>query len=480
MNKEVPEQAGDDSRQVLVIDDDSADRLVFQELVQSLGFHCLVAEDGDSGLRLLRENACDILLTDLQMPGKDGFTVLKEALEWDPILPVIMITGMASIEKAVEAIRLGAHDFIPKPLERHHLEVGLRRALAYRQLQEQNLELRRRLELRDGFSRIVGQSRMMRSVFSLIERAAPVDTSILVYGESGTGKELVARAVHANSSRRAKEFVALDCVALPSNLIESELFGHEKGAFTGADQRRIGLLETAHGGTLFLDEVTELDPSLQAKLLRVLQERQFRRIGGRELIDLDIRILAATRREPLQAVKDGLFREDLYYRLAVIPIQLPPLRERSSDIPLLIGAFLEEFGERLPRIPEFSGEVIAALQQYAWPGNVRELKNMVERLCVLTVGTTVCMRDLPPEIRGNAGAEEDRNTSAEVAGIRPFTEVKNKIINDFEIRYLQKLLAQFNGNLSQAAKTAGVDRKTLHRLCQKHGVRGKLENRMRN
>lgn len=451
---------------ILVVDDDPGILQFCQAALEASGHETLAAQDGDAALEIVRREQLDVMITDLQMPGMNGFQIMREAAQLAPDLPCIMITGLATVENAVEAMKHGAYDFIQKPINFDHMTLTVRKALERKRLIEQNQQLRQDLDDRLSFSGIVGGSREMHAIYALIEKAAPTNASVLIHGESGTGKELIARAIHGNSARKDETFVAVDCVALPTQLLESELFGHEKGAFTGAETQRIGLLEMAQGSSVFLDEITELDIDLQAKLLRVLQERQFRRIGGRRLIDLDIRIIAATKRNPEEAVAGERLREDLYYRLNVIPVHLPPLRQRRGDVPLLIRHFADEFGKQLGAPPLFSADVVECLQNYQWPGNIRELRNMIERLCILSSGSKIEVRDLPSSLRRPAAAAPATEWLADLS----FKEAKTRVVDRFEVTYLEQIMDQHDGNISKAAEHSGVDRKTLHRLINKHGL----------
>jgi DNA-binding NtrC family response regulator len=387
-----------------------------------------------------------------------------------------MITAFASIESAVAAVKEGAFDYLTKTFTVDQLQVSVERALRQRRLQVENRNLRDQLQATFGLENVIGRSPAMTRTFELVKKAARSDANILIGGESGTGKELIARAVHANSPRVSRPFVPVDCASLPEPLLESELFGHEKGAFTGAIRTKPGLIETAHRGTLFLDEIGDIPLALQSKLLRAIQERQVRRVGATSLIDVDVRIVSATNRDLREAVTRGQFREDLYYRINVIAIMLPPLRDRDGDITLLAHAFLKKFGK--DRVAGFDDEALATLEAYPWPGNVRELQNVVERACALTDGDVVKRRDLPEYVvsrqglRGATpppGSEVDPRQAA-MHGV-PLVEARERWMAVLEGAYLRDLLDRHDGNISAAAKAAGVDRKTFHRLVAKHHVR---------
>ena len=381
---------------ILVVDDepDMVDNCV--RILRRAGYRCMSATDPHRALALLESERPDLLLTDLKMPEIDGLTLLRRAHELDAALPVVVITAFATIESAVAAIKDGAFDYLPKNFSVDELTLVVERALRQRRLALENRNLREQLQTTLALDNVIGRSPAMAQVFELVKKAARSEANILVMGESGTGKELIARAVHANSPRAAQAFVPVDCASLPENLLESELFGHEKGAFTGAVRTKPGLMEVAGGGTLFLDEIGDLPVSLQVKLLRALQERQIRRVGGTALIDVDVRVVSATNRNLREAAAKGQFREELYYRINVIEIRLPPLRERAGDIRLLAHAFLKRYGQG--RVLGYDDTAIAVLEAYAWPGNVRELQNVVERACALAEGDTVTRRDLPDHI----------------------------------------------------------------------------------
>jgi DNA-binding NtrC family response regulator len=462
----------------ILIADDEPDMVEnLTRILRRAGHRCLRATDGERAAALLESERPDLLITDLRMPGLDGMGLLQRAREMDPALPVIVITAYGTIESAVAAIKQGAFDFLPKTFSVDELLVVVERALRQRHLQVENRNLRQQLQQTLGFENIVGRSPAMARVFELVRKAARSEANILIRGESGTGKELIARAVHANSPRAGQPFVPVDCASLPENLLESELFGHEKGAFTGAVRAKPGLMEVARGGTLFLDEIGELSLALQSKLLRALQERQIRRVGGTALIDVDVRLVSATNRDLRDAVSRGRFREELYYRVNVIEIALPPLRERAGDVALLAHAFLKRYGQG--RLRGFDEDTLAALERYAWPGNVRELQNVVERACALADGDTVRLRDLPEYVvRGGGtvsrpapgGPAGDVPVLADGEDL-PLKAAKERWMGVLEASYLRRLLDRHAGNVSAAARAAGVDRKTFHRLLKKYRLR---------
>src|SRR3954454_21450040 len=385
-------------KHLLLVDDESALREAIAERLADHGFVVEQADSGEQALQRLTDFAFDILITDLRLPGIDGGKVIEAALERYPEIIAIVITGYGTVKDAVEAIKSGAADFITKPFQFDALLHVVRSALEQRRLKSENAYLRSQLEDRYRIDGLVGRSRIMRELFQLLETVAATSSTVLITGETGTGKELAARAIHHNSPRRANRFVALNCSAIPETLLEAELFGHVRGAFTGAVGTRQGRLEQAHKGTLFLDEVGTMSPALQAKLLRVLQEREFERVGDNQTIKVDVRVIAATNSDLAKMVADGTFREDLYYRLNVIPITLPPLRDRRDDITLLAKHFLEKFSPSSPMLP--SQGAMRLLMSYSWPGNVRQLENAIERAVALSSGRKeIDVSDLPPEIQ---------------------------------------------------------------------------------
>jgi two-component system, NtrC family, response regulator HydG len=464
---------------VLIVDDEPDMVENCARILARAGYTCQTATDSRAALALLESAPPDLLLTDLKMPGMDGMELLRRARDLDPALPVIMITAFATIESAVAAIKEGAFDYLPKNFSVDQLSVAVERALRHRELHLENRNLREQLQQMLGLENIIGRSPAMAQVFELVRKAARSEANILVVGESGTGKELIARAIHANSPRAARAFVPVDCASLPEPLLESELFGHEKGAFTGAVRAKPGLMEVAHRGTLFLDEIGELPMPLQVKLLRALQERQIRRVGGTALIDVDVRVVSATNRDPREAVAKGRFREELFYRVNVIAIQLPPLRERGGDVPLLAHVFLKKYGQE--RVKAIDGAAMAALEAYAWPGNVRELQNVVERACALADGATITRQDLPDHLLHPAQRRAEAASGAAVAGAAPPTlspgtdltlkDAKERWMQVLEVSYLRELLERHEGNISAAAKAAGIDRKTYHRLINKYDIK---------
>ena len=460
---------------VLIVDDEELLVKSCGQILASEGYTVFTEGRGRNALEVVRRQRPDIVLTDLNLPDTDGLALLKDIKKLAPETLVVMITGFATVDSSVEAIRAGAYDYIPKPFTATQLRILIGRAAQQVKLVRDNASLRDQLKKHYSFENIIGTSDLIQKVFSVVSRVAPTDASVFISGESGTGKELIARALHANSRRSGRPFVAVNCAALPDHLLESELFGHEKGSFTGAEQQKRGLLEAASGGTFFMDEISEMSMELQAKLLRVIQERKIRRVGGEGEIPIDVRWVSATNRDPEQAVREGALRQDLLYRLNVVPVKLPPLRHRREDIPALAQHFLRRYAQDYDRDNlRFSADAMRVLCDYEWPGNVRELQNMVERIVSLCApGQEIFAEDLPEElsvrgvVNGRAGAAPAY--SAEL----PFHDAKNDAITVFEKEYLSDLLRRHNGNISQAARTAGIDRKTIHRMLAKYEIEGR-------
>ncbi len=451
---------------ILVVDDEEDMLENCSRILDRLGYEPLLESDGGKGVVRFEQEHPVVTLTDLRMPGMDGLEVLRTIRQIDPDALVILFTAFATVETAVEAVKEGAFDYIPKPFSADQLQLVIERALTQRRLLEENRRLREQLTETYRFENIVGRSRPMAQVFDLIKKVAASEANILVVGESGTGKELIARCIHANSHRAARAFVPVDCASLPEHLLESELFGHEKGAFTGAIATRRGLFEEANGGTSFLDEVGDIPLPLQAKLLRVLQERQVRRVGGNRFIDVDVRVISATHQNLAEMVQQGRFREDLYYRLNVISLPLPPLRDRPGDIPLLAYHFLRKYAAQSGKeIKGISPETLELLEAYPWAGNVRELQNVMERAVVLAEAEMINPVELPASLR-----LPQKAPAALVADHLSLKKAKRQWLEAFEREYLVALLKKHQGNISQAAKTAGVDRKTIHRLIKRYRI----------
>jgi two-component system response regulator PilR (NtrC family) len=445
-------------KHLLIVDDETALREAIAERLGDHGFTVDQAASGEDALERLAAFAFDILITDLRLPGIDGRQVLDAAVERYPDLIAIVITGFGTVKDAVEAIKQGASDFITKPFQFDALLHVLHSAIEQRRLKTENAYLRSQLEERYRFDGIVGHSRPMRELFELLETVAATSSTVLITGETGTGKELVARAIHHNSPRRNNRFVALNCSAIPETLLEAELFGHVRGAFTGAVGNRQGRLEQAHRGTLFLDEVGTMSPALQAKLLRVLQEREFERVGDSHTVKIDVRVLAATHSDLSRMVADGSFREDLFYRLNVIPVQLPPLRERREDIPLLVQHFLERLAVETGRPPvTVSQEAIRRLMAYPWPGNVRQLENAIERALAFSKGRAQLeVTDFAPEIQNQAAPTEAADGWFPDEGID-----FDRYVEAVELSLIRRSLERTRGNKRQAARLLNLKRTTL-------------------
>jgi DNA-binding NtrC family response regulator len=452
---------------ILVVEDDRAQREALQEILQQEGYDLEAVPDGETGLKRLQEQGYDLVLTDMSLPGVGGLDILKFLVHHQPHCHCIIVTGYATVKNSVDAMRLGAYDYLPKPVDPQELRLVVQRALEHQRLQQENLQLKKQLFKRFGFTNIIGTSEPIVQLFELIRKVADTDSTVLILGESGTGKELIARALHYNSHRRQGNLVAVNCAAIPEELLESELFGHERGAFTHAVRTRIGRFEHASGGTIFLDEIADMSPGLQVKLLRVLQDRSFERIGGIKSIKVDIRVVAATNQELEALVKQGNFREDLYYRLNVIPIRVPPLRERMSDIPLLVKHFLQEFSKKKKKpAKRFSPQAMDLLVRYAWPGNVRELENLVERLVILTEGDEVKVDDLPQRFR----EERSMGTGGESIDFPADGLNLPQALQDLERRLILKALERSNWVKSRAAQLLNLNRTTLIEKMKKQQI----------
>ncbi len=452
---------------ILVVEDDRAQREALQEILQHEGYEVETVPDGETGLQRLKEQGFDLVLTDMALPGVGGLDILKFLVRHQPHCLCIIVTGYATVKNSVDAMRQGAYDYLPKPVDPQELRLVVQRALEHRRLQQENLELRKQLDKRFGFANIIGTSEPITKVFDLIRKVADTDSTVLILGESGTGKELIARAIHYNSHRRQGPLVPVNCAAIPEELLESELFGHERGAFTHAVRTRIGRFEQANGGTMFLDEIADMSPGLQVKLLRVLQDHSFERIGGIKSIKVDIRVIAATNQDLEDLVRRGGFREDLYYRLNVIPIRVPPLRERPGDIILLAAHFLQEFTQKKKKpAKRLSPKSLEFLNNYPWPGNVRELENLMERLVILTDGDTVELEDLPQRFQASTSLGlETESLDFPGEGVN-FTQA----LKDFERRLILKALDKSDWVKSRAAQLLRLNRTTLIEKMKKQKI----------
>ncbi len=453
---------------ILVTDDDRAFRLATKTLLEDEGYRVTLAIDGEEALARLRTGTFDLLLSDMVMSKMSGIELLQQVRQHWPALPIIMVTGFGSIRTAVEAMKLGAADYLTKPSNNDELLIKIRRALDIQKKEQEIRRLREELQGTYSFASMVTRSGKMRDVLKLVQQVADTDVTVLLRGESGTGKELVARALHFNSKRCDKPFLPVNCSALPENLLESELFGHEKGAFTGAVRQKAGRFEEADGGTLFLDEIGDLAPLLQTKLLRVLQEKSFERVGGTKPIGVDTRVIAATNRNLELMIREGDFREDLFYRLNVFPIVLPPLRERVEDIPLLAEHFVHRYADLAGgRILTMAPSVISDMMGYAWRGNVRELENLVKRALIKTTGDIINTIELPAE---NMPPLTATAAAADVGVNTPYKEYIGVILRDAEQKYIFRMLRLCKGNVNQIARLMEVDRKTVYRKMAEYSI----------
>lgn len=454
------------NKSILIVEDEKDVRDTMIDLLSEAGFDVEGAKDGEEAIEKVRETSFNIVITDLKMPRGDGLNVLEQVKNIDKQTIVIICTGFATVDTAVKAMKLGAFEYITKPIKIEELKLVIERALDYQRLQTENIFLQRQLKTKYKFKHLIGDSTLMQGVFELIEKIAATNSTVLICGESGTGKELVARAIHYNSDRKDEPMVPVNCGAIPEDLLESELFGYEKGAFTGAVKTRMGRFELASGGTIFLDEIGDMSPSLQVKVLRVLQEHEFERLGGVKSIKVDIRIIAATHRDLEKRVKEGSFREDLYYRLNVIPLYLPPLRERRSDIPLLIQHFIEKFNsEKKQHIVGISPDVINCFMEYHWPGNVRELENLIERLVILKGKGTITKADLPEKIVGSGSGDRLHSVAIPDSGIS-----FNKAVSDFEKELILQALKKTKWVKNRAAHLLQLKRTTLVEKMKKINI----------
>ena len=445
------------NEKILVIDDSPEILTLFSEYLRAEGYEVDTSADGASGIEMVEKKTYDLIISDLKMPGMDGMKVLEFAMEHSPDSICIILTGYGTVKNAVEAIKMGAFDYLTKPVKMDEIMVTLRRALEYRNLKLENINLKNQLKKKYKFENIIGDHEKMQKVFEIVEKVADTDSTILILGESGTGKELIAKAIHYNSYRRERPFVPVNCAAIPSELLESELFGHEKGAFTNAIRTRIGRFELANGGTVFLDEIGDMNPLLQSKLLRVLQEKQFERVGGIKTIKTDIRIIAATHQDLKQAVQQKKFREDLYYRLNVIPVRIPPLRERKADIPLLAHHFLDHFNRsKKKRIRAIEDGAMEGLIGYEWPGNVRELENTIERVVILVDHDVIAAADLPEKFHSLPQPEAPQMVEIPEEGISLDTAV-----NEFEKNLILQALMKTGWVKNKAARLLNLNRTTL-------------------
>jgi two-component system, NtrC family, response regulator AtoC len=454
-------------RKILIVDDETSVQNSLRMIFKN-DYQVFIAGHAEEALTKIQSEEPDLVLLDIIMPGKDGIEILREIREFQPFIPVIMLTATRTVKTAVEAMKLGAYDYISKPFDVEEIRIAAHKALESRDLKIENLRLQGEVEDRYRFDNIIGKSKEMREIFSTIRQISEKNSTVLIHGESGTGKELVARAIHYNSPRKNKAFTAVNCAAIPETLIESELFGHEKGAFTDAQNRRIGHFELAHQGTLFLDEVSELSLPTQAKILRALQERDFVRVGGTKTISVDVRLISATNKNLVEMMSQGTFRSDLYYRINVVPLQIPPLRQRKEDIFLLAQYFLDKHaGSGRKKI---TAEAMDVLVAYEWPGNVRELENIVERVVVLSKGDTITAEELPAALKSGSQAELIKRGVLD--GRISFLDAER----DFEKDIIQEALKKSNFVQTRAADLLGISRRILKYKMDKYGIAGGNEN----
>jgi DNA-binding NtrC family response regulator len=439
---------------ILVVDDEAAIRESLKDWLMEDGYSVALAIDGENAIAMVQESQYDVILLDLKMPGIDGLETMRRIKEVSPDSEVLMMTAYASVDTAVQAMKEGAFDYLVKPFDPDEVDLQIKKILAHREMRIENIMLRKRLEEQYQYDEIIGKSEVMQEIFDLIDRVAPSDSTVLITGESGTGKELIAQALHGNSGRCFMPFVAINCGALPDSLLESELFGYEKGAFTGADHTKRGRFEMAQGGTILLDEIGDISLKTQVDLLRVLQQKEIFRLGGEGAIDVDVRILAATNRDLKASIAKGDFREDLFYRLNVIAIHVPPLRERNEDIPLLANAFVkQQCMEMNKALVKISPGAMRQLMDYHWPGNVRELENIIERALVIGTGREIMTDDLPLS-RGDTYASDSP-----------------KSLKMMEKAHILRILEQTNWNISKAAREMDIDRQTLYNKMNKYAIK---------
>jgi DNA-binding NtrC family response regulator len=461
---------------ILVIDDEMIVCESCKRILEEDGYEVETALSGKEAFEKMRENPFDIVITDLKMPGIDGMEVLKTFRKEYPDTIVIMITGFSTVETAVEAMKLGAFDYIPKPFTPDEVSIVVKKAIEKKSLLLENIYLRQELQEKYGFHNIVGKSKKMQEIYRIIAKVAMTDSTVLIYGQSGTGKELIARAIHFNSPRRDKQFVPVDCAVLSENLLESELFGHIRGSFTGAVTTKPGLFEVADGGTVFLDEVGNISLAIQAKLLRVLQEREFTPVGGTKAKKVDIRLIAATNKDLEKMIKEETFREDLYYRLNIVPIILPSLKERQEDIPLLAVHFLKKYAEEMGKtIKGFTPEAMEKLVRYPWPGNVRELENVIERTVVMLDEEMVRVEHLVLPGQQERGRLEDHvpTTSEELKEIKK--QVREKAVEEIERAFVLNALERNHWNATRASEEVGMLRPNFQALMRKYNLRAREE-----
>ncbi|MBM4332940.1 MAG: sigma-54-dependent Fis family transcriptional regulator [Deltaproteobacteria bacterium] len=446
---------------ILVVDDEESHRIMLRAVLKDEGYEVVEAADGPEAVRAVEQEPFDLILLDVRMTTMDGIEALTEIRKISPLIPVLIMTAYASVKTAVEALKAGAFDYLTKPLDIEELKILIEKALELYHLREENLTLKERLGVRFDFSKIIGKSRKMQELFDTLSLVAPTDATVLLLGESGTGKELVANSIHHNSQRGNQPFIKISCAALPETLLESELFGHEKGSFTGAIARREGRFQLAHRGTIFLDEIGEMSPTTQTKLLRVLQEKEFEPLGSPRTVKVDVRVVAATNKDLTREVKEGRFREDLFYRLNVVPISLPPLRERKEDIPALAAHFFRLYRDKNQKgLKDISGKAMDLLMRYDWPGNIRELENCIERAVIMARGEVIAPADLPSHIQALFVGRETQE----------FNLPSGISLEQVEKALILKTLDDAGGNRSRAAEILGINRRTLQNKLKEYGM----------
>ncbi len=447
------------SERLLIVEDDEVMRFTLRELLDQRGYEVVEAEDAETAIEIAQKESIDLVILDIRLPGMSGLKALPILQQIDVTLPVIIITAYGDKEKAIEAIKKGAYDYFTKPFKTEEIEIVIKRALEKRQLQREVLALKEQVYAENGFKEIVGQSEAIKKVFYLLRKILNTDVTVLITGESGTGKELIAFVLHYYSPRREMPFIKINCAAIPEMLLESELFGYEKGAFTGALSSKPGKFELAHKGTIFLDEIGEMPLSTQAKLLRVLQEREFERLGGTKTIKVDVRLIASSNRDLWEAVQKNEFREDLYFRLNVVNIHLPPLRDRKEDLPLLVEHFIKKFNKKFNKeVTGVSQQTLALLYQYPWPGNVRELENCIERAVLLSPGNLITPEELPPQILGQFEKESFHSKNLD------------EVIQEVEKKMIVDALRKAQGIQAKAAKILGINERSLWHRVKKYKI----------
>lgn len=455
------------SHQILVVDDQVSISQHIQAILENEGYIVSIAHSGDQALIKLSSQSFDILLADMKMPGMDGLELFNKARKFDQNISGIIMTAYGSISSAVESIKQGISDYLEKPFEPESLLLVVDKALRERQMLQEIRDLRKELNQKYAFGNIIGKSHKMQAMYDLIKKVSTTDARVFITGETGVGKELVAKAIHFNSHRKNKPFVSINCGALAETLLETELFGHEKGAFTGAIRRKLGKFEYARGGTMFLDEVGDISPGMQVKLLRVLQEKKVERVGGNQPIDVDVRLISATNRDIKEKITHGHFRIELFYRLNVVPIHIPPLRERIEDIPLLVKHFMRIFNKNMKKnIKHISVRAMDQLMKHHWPGNVRELENVLERAFVTTDGDTIDTMIFSTDTQDTSTVGSLYSVDIDI----PFSVARSVVVNRFEKVYLFEALKRYNGNVSKAAKETGVNPRTLWRKINAYGL----------